>query len=117
MEPSTPPRSRMPELALPFALVGAAGGWLSAGFLSNPLIHVILTGQQRAAAICSAVVAALVGKALTRWCVRVDPFAAPNRMRVRLCATVIIGGAVSGGCTGGFAGPTAIGVFSGMING
>src|SRR5690348_11891666 len=100
MAPTTDPRSRMPELALPFALVGAAGGWISAGFLANPLIRAIPTGQQGAAALSAAAVAALVGKALTHWCVRTNPFAGPYRLRYRLLASVISGGAASGGITG-----------------
>ncbi len=54
--------SRFPSLVLPFAIVGAAAGWLSAGlggWVSQPL-----------AAGCATVVAALTG-ALLRWtCVR-----------------------------------------------
>ena len=31
--------SRFPHLALPFAIVGAAGGWLSANLVANPLVQ------------------------------------------------------------------------------
>lgn len=61
--------SRFPQLALPFAIVGAAAGWLSTSFLANPLVHVTRAGKQGLAAFCAMSVAAATGALLTRWCV------------------------------------------------
>jgi len=54
--------SRFPSLVLPFAITGAAAGWLSAG-LGGRLI------TQPLAALCATVVAALAGAILKRLCV------------------------------------------------
>jgi len=60
--------SRFPQLALPFAIVGAAAGWLSAGLLANPLLRHTHPGKQGIAAMCAMVFAAAAGALLTRWC-------------------------------------------------
>lgn len=61
--------TRFPHLALPFAIVGAAGGWLSAGLLSNPLMRMTWPGKEWVAALIAMVLAAGAGALLTRWCV------------------------------------------------
>lgn len=57
--------SRMPEIALPFAVVGAAAGWLSADLLANPVVLDAGCNRGLAAASAAAVTAA-VGRSLTR---------------------------------------------------
>src|SRR5262252_2770076 len=91
--------ARMPGLALPFAVVGAAAGWLAAGFLAEPLVRVSIGGNQPQAAVCAAVTAALLGYALRRWCGRVDPFRPPHAVHVRVFLAVVVGGAISGALT------------------
>jgi hypothetical protein len=61
--------SRFPELALPFAIVGASAGWLSAGLLANPFVGATHGGKQILAALCAMGVAAATGAFLTRRCV------------------------------------------------
>jgi hypothetical protein len=39
--------SRFPQLALPFTLVGAAAGWLSAGLVNNPFLDSTPTSPWR----------------------------------------------------------------------
>lgn len=59
--------SRYPHLALPFAFVGAAGGWLSATFVANPLVQYFDRDPRIPATIVGALFAALAGMVLTRW--------------------------------------------------
>jgi hypothetical protein len=54
--------SRFPSLVLPFAITGAAAGWLSAGLGGRPF-------SQTLVALTATVVAALTGAILTRLCV------------------------------------------------
>lgn len=61
--------TRFPHLAPPFAIVGAAGGWLSAMLLGNPLVRMTWPGKQWSAALVAMVLAAGAGALLTRWCV------------------------------------------------
>src|SRR5262249_51208230 len=61
--------SRFPQLALPFAIVGASAGWLSTELISNPLVAMLRRGKQSYAVVCAAVIAAATGALLTRWCV------------------------------------------------
>ena len=61
--------SRFPQLAFPFAIVGASAGWLSARLLANPLINMMRGGKPELAAICATVFAAATGALLTRLCV------------------------------------------------
>lgn len=60
--------SRFPHLALPFSFVGAAGGWLSVSFLSNPLVRMTWPGKEWVAAIIAMVLAGAAGALLTRFC-------------------------------------------------
>lgn len=59
--------SRFPHLALPFAIAGAAGGWLSATFVANPLVHSFRHDLRVPSALLAAAFAALAGQVLTRW--------------------------------------------------
>ena len=92
--------SRFPSLVLPFAITGAAAGWLSAGLdghiFSQPLVALLATG-----------VAALTGAILKRLCVGrryryeldpPDPELRPATDRWPLHAIIVIGaGAATGG--------------------
>jgi hypothetical protein len=62
--------SRFPHLAPPFAIAGAAAGWLSAGLVANPIVHQAESGVQGVAALFAMVAGAATGLLLTRWCVR-----------------------------------------------
>jgi hypothetical protein len=59
--------SRFPQLALPFAVVGAAAGWLSAGITDNPLVGYVVS--RPVAALCATAIAALTGALLKPLCV------------------------------------------------
>lgn len=94
-----PPASPMPNLALPFAVLGAAAGWLSAGFIANPITLWGYEGLNAPAALCGALVTGIMGRLLTRW-------GRPKRMfdrvdigRVRLALLVAAGGTLTGGLT------------------
>jgi hypothetical protein len=60
---------RFPNLVLPFALVGAAAGWLSAGLLANPLLGITYEEVKPLATLCTMAVAGLTGAVLTKLCV------------------------------------------------
>jgi hypothetical protein len=59
--------SRFPQLALPFAVVGAAAGWLSAGITDNPLVGYEVS--RPVAALCATAFGALTGVILKPLCV------------------------------------------------
>jgi hypothetical protein len=59
--------SRFPNLALPFAIVGASAGWLSAGLVNNPLLGARMS--QPVTLLCATLLAALAGALLKRLCV------------------------------------------------
>lgn len=61
--------SRFPQLALPFAIVGASAGWLSAALLANPMVGALRPGKEHVAVLCATAFAAATGALLTRWCV------------------------------------------------
>lgn len=60
--------SRFPQLAFPFAIAGAAGGWLSAGLVANPLVQRASLGTHGVATCVAAVAAALTGAFITWLC-------------------------------------------------
>ncbi|MDI1480430.1 hypothetical protein [Polyangium sp. y55x31] len=60
--------SRFPRLAPPFAITGAAAGWLSAGLLSNPLFGVTYEGVKPLAALGTMLIAAVTGVLLKKLC-------------------------------------------------
>ena len=100
--------SRFPHLALPFAIAGAAGGWLSAGLVSTPLL-LHAERNQGTAAVLAAALAALTGLLIRRWCIgRPAPFRfdtpepepEPDRARTdvgwRHAAAVLVAGTLTG---------------------
>lgn len=60
--------SRFPRLAPPFAITGAAAGWLSAGLLSNPLFGVTYDGVKPLATLGTMLIAAVIGVLLKKLC-------------------------------------------------
>jgi hypothetical protein len=96
--------SRFPALALPFAVVGAAAGWLSAGLCSNPLLGCAVSRPRTA--VLAALLAALTGAVLKRLCVGrrysyqlddPDPARRPWTDRAALQAAVVLAaGALTG---------------------
>jgi len=107
------PNSRIPELAYPFAIVGFAAGWLSAGFLANPAVGVSTRGSAALAAGIAAVAAAGIGAMLTRLCVRRPDL--PMGWPLALC--VITGGAFTGGVVGAAEAGVLRGLPAGVLNG
>lgn len=61
--------ARFPHLALPFAIVGAAGGWLSAGLVQQPLLSEMDVSFRLVTAGVAAVFGFATGLLLRRWCV------------------------------------------------
>ncbi len=59
---------RFPHLAVPFTLVGAAAGWLSAGLFENPALLRVKPAPQLAVTLLAAAIAGLTGAHLTRVC-------------------------------------------------
>jgi hypothetical protein len=108
---------RMPEIAYPFAVVGAAAGWLSAGFLNNPLIDLSARRDSLLAALCTTVIAAGVGANLTRRCVPAAVWVEPGAVWIRLALAQSVGGALAGMIVGGLGWLTPRGAFSGVIAG
>jgi hypothetical protein len=103
---------RLPGLALPFAVVGLAAGWLSDGLLANPLIGIVPRNSQDIAAGFAGIAGAVVGARLSR--------EAPEATRgslLRLAAFVIAAGAVTGGAVGGLEQRSIVGALSGALNG
>ncbi|HVK66350.1 MAG TPA: hypothetical protein VM694_17825 [Polyangium sp.] len=60
--------SRFPKLAPPFAITGAAAGWLSAGLLANPLLGVTYDEVKPLAALGTTLIAAATGVLLKKLC-------------------------------------------------
>ncbi len=63
--------SRFPHLALPFAIVGASGGWLSASLVSSPLVQRFQADLRAPATLVAAIFSALAGALITRICTQV----------------------------------------------
>jgi hypothetical protein len=93
--------SRMPGLVLPFAVVGGAAGWLTAGFLRNPFIAILDHGTEGLSAAIAAGVAAVVGWVLSRLCEPPVPWESPRMNWVRLVVAVVVGGGATGILVGG----------------
>lgn len=95
--------SRFPPLVYPFAITGAAAGWLSAGLAGH-------TVSQGLAALCATVITALAGAILKRLCVGKrytyeleppDPELRPRTDRWLLHAAIVVAaGAATGGVMG-----------------
>lgn len=60
--------SRFPRLAPPFAIVGSAAGWLSAGALANPMVRELDPSLKPMVAAIAGVLGAIVGALLRWWC-------------------------------------------------
>lgn len=87
----------MPALAVPFAVVGAAAGWLVATLFGNPLLDLAPPSVSGPAAAVGGVVGLLAGAALTRWCRPSFFFGVELGGTAWRTATVIgIGGVVAG---------------------
>jgi len=61
--------ARFPHLALPFAITGAAGGWLSAGLVQQPLLAEMDVSFRLVTAGVAAAFGLATGFLLRRWCV------------------------------------------------
>ncbi|MEP7126590.1 MAG: hypothetical protein ABJE95_37005 [Byssovorax sp.] len=95
--------ARMPQIAYPFAVFGAAAGWLAAGFLCTPVVDLTHGhSEQWLTAGCSLGIAALLGRYLTRSVVHAPVFADPAATWFRLVVAQVLGGALSGALVGGF---------------
>lgn len=106
--------TRMPEIALPFAVVGAAGGWLSADFLTNPLVNLTAECNPWLTAASAAAVATSVGRSLTRrFGERASWSAPPSATWVQLVIAVSLGGTVTGAAVGGLTWLTSRGLLFG----
>lgn len=102
-----PGPSRFPHLALPFTLVGAAAGWLSAGLFENPAIVRVKPAPQLAVTVLAAAMAGLTGALLTRLCaggpesrLRDDassPARPPSDVWRNHVAAVLVAGTLTGG--------------------
>lgn len=110
-------QSRFPQLAYPFALVGAAAGWLSAGFLANPIVDVMARREQALAALCACGVTAGVGALLTWVSRRLAPHDDAWAPWALLIVALLAAGATSGGAVGAIGPGTGGAVVSGGING
>ncbi len=60
---------RFPRLEPPFAIVGAAGGFLSVRLLSNPLVDCLPPGMEPLATMTAIVVATIMGFVMRRVCI------------------------------------------------
>jgi hypothetical protein len=96
--------SRFPRLVVPFTIVGACAGWLSAGLVRNPLLG--FSANQAGATVYATLAGALTGALLTRACVGrryhyeigdPDPEVRPGTDRWFVHLTVVIAaGALTG---------------------
>jgi hypothetical protein len=101
---------RMPSLSLPLAVVGFAAGWLSDGFLANPLVGAAARNSQGVAAVSAALAGAALGAILTH-------HAASGRSILRLSLLVVGAGVLTGGWVGNFEDRSPLSALSGALNG
>ena len=116
--PAMDAAARMPQLALPFAVVGAAAGWLSVDFLDNPLLGFTPSHAEGLAAVCTAAIAGAVGRWLTRRCAVQEEWV-ESRIQtwIQVGGAVLGGGAVSGIVIGGLGFQNLEGAASGLVAG
>jgi hypothetical protein len=112
----------MPRLTLPFAVVGAAAGWLSADFLDNPLVGVTPSHAEGLATVCTAAIAAGVGRALTRRCAPREDWVEDGASTWVQLAVWVLGGGIASGAVIGLLGfgnlrGTVSGLFAGLCAG
>ncbi len=115
---SSPARAWAPALALPFAIVGFAAGWLSDGVLANLLVDVTPSRNQLLAGMVAAAGGALLGALLSRRVAssRHELGARPLTI-ARLSGLVVVCGGVTGGLVGGLEMSHLWGALSGAFNG
>jgi hypothetical protein len=107
----------MPALVLPFAVVGGAAGWLTAGFLRNPFVAILDHGTEVVSAAIAAGVAAVVGWVLSRLCEPPVPWELPHLNWVRLVIAVVVGGGATGILVGGFERTAGLGALASGLSG
>ena len=110
--------ARMPEIAYPFAVFGAAAGWLAAGFLATPIVNLTYGHSEPLfTAGCSLVIAAALGRYLTRSVVNAAVFADPGATWARLVVAQILGGGLIGALVGWDIWRSEPGITAGMAGG
>jgi hypothetical protein len=110
--------ARMPEIAYPFAVFGAAAGWLAAGFLATPIVNLTYGHSEPLfTAGCSLIIAAALGRYLTRSVVNAAVFADPSATWARLVVAQILGGGLCGALVGAYIWRKEQGVTAGMVGG
>lgn len=110
--------ARMPEIAYPFAVFGAAAGWLAAGFLATPIVNLTYGHSEPLfTAGCSLVIAAALGRYLTRSVVNAAVFADPSATWARLVVAQILGGGLIGALVGWDIWRSEPGITAGMAGG
>jgi hypothetical protein len=110
--------ARIPQIAYPFAVFGAAAGWLAAGFLCTPLVNLTFGhSEQPLTAGCALGIAAVLGLYLTRSVVNAPVFADPASTWFRLVVAQSLGGALCGALVGWFTWENERAVTSGSIGG
>ena len=110
--------ARMPQIAYPFAVFGAAAGWLAAGFLATPIVNLTYGHSEPVfTAACSLIIAAALGVYLTRSVVNAAVFADPSAMWARLVVAQILGGGLCGALVGGYIWQREQGITAGMVGG
>jgi hypothetical protein len=111
--------SRFPQLAVPFAIVGAAAGWLSAGLVCNPVVG--FTVSRPISAGTATALAALSGLLIKRLCIgrrytyelgEPDPDLRPSTDRWPLHGAIVL---VAGAATGAVVGAAMDSRFGGMV--
>jgi len=106
------------SLVLPFALVGAAAGWISVVFLANPFVGLACLGEEPLAAATTAIAGAALGAWLERSVARTaaGPFPDPRAGR-RLVMGALVAGAASGATAGAIEFRAAGAAFVGLLSG
>jgi hypothetical protein len=107
----------MAGLVLPFAVVGGAAGWLTAGFLRNPFVAIVDHGTEGLSAAIAAAVAAVVGWVLSRLCEPPVPWESPRMNWVRLVVAVVVGGGATGVLVGGLESGQGLGALTSGLSG
>ncbi len=92
-------RLRLPTLAYPFAVTGAAAGWLSVELYDNPVTGVAPSHAGGVAALAAAAMGALIGIALQGRCAPRGG-QRPPYWALWVAFAVLTGGAASGAVTG-----------------
>lgn len=110
-------RGRASGLALPFAVVGYAAGWLSDGFLANPLIGVVPHRSEPMAGALGGLTGAALGWLLGRHARTRDALGATRLSILHLGCLVVGAGIWTGGGVGLMETATSWGTLTGALNG